>query len=83
MVGRAVFDLAGIATVSVGTKSKTVTPGFDLTSASQIHCTLDSNQSGLSLQRVTKNTTADTFKITLSGTVATGKYATVAWIVLG
>ncbi len=37
----------------------------------------------LTIQRVTKNTTADTFTVFLSKAVATGKTAKVAWFVIG
>lgn len=81
--GRAHFQRAGIASVDVGARTKQVHPG-DLTAESQIHCTLDTNQSGLSLVSIKKNYQAgavDNFRITLSATVASGKYASVSWII--
>jgi hypothetical protein len=81
--GRAIFTRSGLADIPVSSRSGTVTPGFDLTVNSRILCTLDSNQSGLFLHRVAMNITANTFKIVLSASVATGRYAKVAWIIFG
>lgn len=81
--GRVAFSTSGLATVALGAKVKTVTPGTDLVADSRILCTLESNQAGLSIERVTKNITADTFKVVLSATVASGKTAKVAWFVIG
>jgi hypothetical protein len=81
--GRVKFSTAGQATVTVGTKSKQVTPAIDLTAASLILCTLESNQAGLAIQRVTKNVTTDVFTVFLSANVLSGKYARVAWFVIG
>jgi hypothetical protein len=81
--GRVKFSTSGLASVAVGTKSKQVTPGTDLTAASLILCTLESNQAGLAIQRVTKNVTTDVFTVFLSANVLAGKYARVAWFVIG
>ena len=67
----------------MGTKNKTITPGTDLATSSLVLCTLESNQSGLAIQRVTKNTTLNTFTVYLSTAVLTGKSAKVAWFVIG
>jgi len=62
---------------------RTITPGTDLTAGSRILCTLESNQGGLAIQRVTKDTATDTFKVFLSATLAAGKMAKVGWFVIG
>jgi hypothetical protein len=80
--GKATFSRSGIATVAVGAKTTTVTPGFDVTSDSQVLCTLDTNQSGLYLKNVLKSANANNFKINLSALVGSGKYAKVAWLIL-
>jgi hypothetical protein len=82
-VGRVLLSTAGLTSVAVGTKSVTVTPRSDLATTTTILCTLESNQSGLSIQRVTKDTSANTFRVFLSANVLTGKYARVAWFVIG
>lgn len=76
-----ILDRSGMATIAVGTRTRTVTASFDILGRSQVMCTLDSDQADLFLQRVQKDATANTFKIVLSANVATGKYAKVAWVV--
>ena len=78
--GPADFDRGLMTTVAVGTRSVTVSVPFDLTAASQVHATLDTNQSGLFLHSVMKNAADNKLKLTLNTTVASGKYAKVAWI---
>ena len=56
---------------------------FDVVTSSRILCTLESNQGGLAIQRVTKDTTANRFTVYLSAAVAAGKSAKVAWFVIG
>lgn len=81
--GRVAFSTSGLASVAVGTKSMTVSPGTDLVGGSKILCTLESNQIGLLIHRVTKDTAANTFKVFLSANVLSGRYAKVAWFVIG
>jgi len=81
--GRVTFSTSGLAAVAVGASTRTITPGTDLTAGSRILCTLESNQGGLAIQRVTKDTATDTFKVFLSATLAAGKMAKVGWFVIG
>jgi hypothetical protein len=81
--GRVRFSTAGLAPVAVGGKSKVITPLVDVSAASLILCTLETNQAGLSIGRVTKNTTADTFTVFLTQAVASGKTAKIAWFLIG
>jgi hypothetical protein len=81
--GRVAFSTSGLASVTVGTSNKTVAPGMDLTASSRILCTLESNQAGLAIQRITKDSAADTFKVFLSTTLKAGKMAKVSWFVIG
>jgi hypothetical protein len=81
--GRVSFSTSGLTSLAAGATSKTITPGSALVASSRILCTLESNQAGLAIQRVTKDTTLDTFKVYLSVAVASGKSAKVAWFVIG
>ena len=81
--GRVKFSTAGLAPVAVGGKSKVITPFVDVSATSLILCTLETNQAGLSIGRVTKNTTADTFTVFLTQAVASGKTAKIAWFLIG
>jgi hypothetical protein len=81
--GRVTFSTAGLAPVAVGTRSVVVLAGVNLTAQSKVLCTLESNQADLSIQRLTKNLTADQFSVVLSAPVAAEKYAKVAWFVIG
>jgi len=73
-LGRVRFSTSGIATVAKGSKQVLVNPGIPVTAASRIICTLESNPGGTTtVQRVSKNTSADVFTIILTAkaTVAT------------
>jgi len=80
--GRVAFSTAGLTSISVGTKARTIAPGTALAVASRILCTLESNEGGLFIHRLTKDVAADTFKVILSANVASGNYANVAWFVI-
>jgi hypothetical protein len=75
------FSTAGIATIPKGADRVTVESGIQLTSASKMLCTLQSNPGGgTSLQRVAKHATTDLFTIVLTAdATATTK---VAWFVI-
>jgi hypothetical protein len=81
--GRVQFSTAGLTSLAAGAKSRSITPGTNLVTGSLVLCTLESNQSGLTIQRVTKDTSLNTFKVYLSVAVASGKSAKVAWFVIG
>ena len=81
--GRASFSTSGLSSVAVGKTSKIIGAGSDLAAGSRILCTLESNQAGLAIQRVTKNTTTDQFTVFLNKAVAAGKIAKIAWFVFG
>ncbi|OGN87316.1 MAG: hypothetical protein A2X23_05600 [Chloroflexi bacterium GWC2_73_18] len=80
--GRVTFDDAsGTATITAGTKSKTVTPGFDLTTSTKVLVTLLGNPGGSTVvQRVAVNATTDTFTVYLTAdATASTKFA---WFVI-
>lgn len=65
--GQVRFSTAGRGTIASGTKSKTVDPGVPLTSSSKILVTLMGHPGGVTVvQRVSVNTTADTFIVYLT-----------------
>jgi hypothetical protein len=80
--GRVKFDTAsGTATIALGTKSKTVTPGFDLTSTTKVIATLMGNPGGTTtVQRVAVNATANTFTMYLTANATAN--VNVAWLIL-
>jgi hypothetical protein len=82
-VGKVSFSTAGLASVRSGTKNVLVTPRTDIVTNTAILCTLESNQAGLSIQRLTKDAAANTFRVFLSANVLGGKYAKLAWFVIG
>jgi hypothetical protein len=81
--GRVRFDKsAGLATVTSGHKTVTVTPGIDLTSTSAVVATLQGNPSGtIAVQAVAVDPSADTFTIYLNATAASD--LKVAWHAFG
>jgi hypothetical protein len=81
--GRVKFSTSGLTSVAVGTKTKIITPGIPISATTLVLCTLESNQGGLSIQRVTKNTTAGSFTVFLPKVVAVGKTAKIAWFLIG
>ena len=82
--GRVDFSTSGLASVTVGQRSKTVLLGFtDIDAASRILCTLESNQQGLFIHRVTKNVTDNSFRVFLSTTLSSGKTAKIVWFLIG
>jgi hypothetical protein len=82
--GRVKFSSSGLTgPLGVGKKSKIITPGVSIEATSAVLCTLESNQSTLSIRRVTKSITNQNFTVFLSGPVASGKTAKIAWFVIG
>ena len=81
--GRVDFSTSGLATVPAGSASMQISAGSNLETNSRILCTLESNQAGLSIDRITRNAVANTFRVILSGTVGAGKIAKVNWFVIG
>jgi hypothetical protein len=72
---------SGSAVIAAGTRSKTVTPGFDLTTNSKILVTLMGNPGGTTVvQRVAVNATANTFTVYLNANAANN--TKFAWLVL-
>jgi hypothetical protein len=72
---------SGTATLAAGTRSKTVTPGFDLTSASKVLVTLMGNPGGSTVvQRVAVDTIANSFRVYLTAKAA--NKTKFAWLVL-
>jgi hypothetical protein len=82
-VGRVRFDqCAGVATIRAGTRSRTVTPGIDLTSSSAVVATLMGSAGGTTtVHRVIVHAAANTFTIYL--TAAARSAVKVAWHVFG
>jgi hypothetical protein len=82
-LGRVKLDqCAGTATIASGAKTKTVTPGIDLVSTSAIVATLMGDPGGTTtVQRVSVNTTANTFTIHLTANATAD--VKVAWHVFG
>jgi hypothetical protein len=80
--GRVRFQqIAGKASITAGTNSITVTPGVDLTSGSSVLATLNGNPgAGVSIHRVSINTTSNQFTIFLTANSAST--ISVAWFVL-
>jgi hypothetical protein len=75
------FSSAGLATIPSGSRSVTVTPGMDITALSKVLATLQSNPGGTTaIQRVARNTTANTFTIWLTASATAN--TTVAWFVI-
>jgi hypothetical protein len=72
---------SGTATIAAGTRSKTVTPGFDLTSSSKVLATLMGNPGGSAVvQRVAVDTIANSFRVYLTANAA--NKTKFAWLVL-
>jgi hypothetical protein len=80
--GRVKFSTSGLTSVAVGAKSKLISSGSTLSTTSKILCMLESNQAGLSIQRLTKNTATGSFTVFLSKVLAVGKSAKVVWFVI-
>jgi hypothetical protein len=78
--GRTKFSTSGVATISAGTTSKTITPGVDVTSGSFVLLTPKANLGARALW-FTTNATANTFTIRMSSSRASS--AKVAWLLLG
>ncbi len=81
--GRLRFEKAtGFATVTAGTKSIVVTPGFDLARSAKVLVTLQGNAGGLTtIHRVAINATAGTFTVYLTANAR--RAVNVAYLVLG
>ena len=72
---------SGSATIAAGTKTKMVSPGFDLTATSKVLVTLNGNPGGTTvLQRVAINATANSFTVVLSAVAANN--TRFSWLVL-
>lgn len=78
--GRAKFSTSGVATISAGTTSKTVTPNVNVTSESFVLLTPKTNIGSRALW-FTTNPSGDTFKIHMSSTRSSS--TRVAWLLLG
>jgi hypothetical protein len=80
VAGRAKFSTSGVATISAGTTSKTVTPNVNVTSGSFVLLTPKTNIGSRALW-FTTNPSGDTFRVHMSSTRSTG--TRVAWLLLG
>ena len=82
-IGRVVLDnCSGVATISAGASTVTVTPGIDLVTKSAVVATLQGDAGGsTTVKRVSVNTTANTFQIVL--TANSTAQVKVAWHVFG
>ena len=80
-VGPVRFSSAGLATIPAGSKSVTVAPGLDITAATKVLATLQTSPGPTTtIQRVSRNATADTFTIWLTANASAN--TTVAWFVI-
>lgn len=78
--GRVRLDqVSGVATIKAGTRSKTISPGFDIDPATFVLLTPMSNLAGRSLL-FTKNASTD--KITIHMSSARSSATKVAWLAL-
>ena len=81
-VGRVKFDKSvGRATIAAGANRVTVTPGLDLNATSAVVATLQGSAGGAVVERVSVDTTANTFTIWLTKNATLA--APVAWHVFG
>jgi hypothetical protein len=78
--GRLKLSTSGVASITAGATSKTVTPGVDVTSGSFVLLTPKANLGGRGLW-FTTNATANTFSIRMSS--SRGINTKVAWLLLG
>ena len=79
--GHVRFSSAGLATIAAGTRSVTVNPGMDITASSKVLVTLQSSPGGTTtIQRVARNTTANTFTIWLTANATAN--TTAAWFLI-
>ena len=81
--GRLDFSTSGLTSIPAGTSSRVIDVSFNIVSSSRIIATLESDQPGLAIQRVVKDVTNDRFTVYLNVRVGSGRYARVAWLVLG
>jgi hypothetical protein len=81
--GRVAFSTSGLETVPSGASQVTIAPGTTVQATTIVLCTLECSQVGISIERLTKDTSANTFKVFLSKKVASGESAKVAWFVIG
>jgi hypothetical protein len=80
-VGPVRFSSAGLATIPSGSKSVTVNPGLDITGSSKVLTTLQTNPGGTTtIQRIARNTVANTFTIWLTANAAANTI--VAWFLI-
>lgn len=77
-----VSGAAGLETLTAGNSSLVVTPGVDIVSSSKILVTIEGNPgAGVTLHRVAKSTSADTFTVYLTG--AASSDVKVGYLVIG
>jgi hypothetical protein len=81
--GRVSFSTTGLADVPVGANQVTITPGTPIQATTIVLRTLECSQAGISIDRLTKDTTANTFTVFLSKKVQSLESARVAWSVIG
>jgi hypothetical protein len=75
------FSSAGLATIAAGSRSVTVNPGLDITASSKVLGLPQTSPGGTTaIQRVFRNTTANTFTIWLTANATAN--TTVAWFVI-
>jgi hypothetical protein len=80
-VGPVRFSSAGLATIPSGSKSVTVNPGLDITGASKVLALPQTNPGGTTtIQRIARNTVANTFTIYLTANAAANTI--VAWFLI-
>jgi hypothetical protein len=82
VLGRVTFETSGVGQISSGNSSETVDPGIPVSDFSRILVTLHGDPGGSTVvQRVSKNTAADTFTIHL--TAPSNANVKFSWFVIG
>jgi hypothetical protein len=81
VVGTATFSRSGLVSIAAGASTATVT-GVALTAQSIILANLQNKLTGVLVECVVPNVTANSFMIVLSKAVPAGKKATVGWFVV-
>jgi hypothetical protein len=80
--GRVLFKTSGIGTIAAGVASEVVTPGVPIADGTRILVTLHGDAGGSTvLKRVSKNTSAGTFKVIL--TAASANPCAFSWFLIG
>jgi hypothetical protein len=79
--GQVRFSTSGLGTIARGTRSRTITPGVDITASSKVFVTLQSSPGGtISVQRVARDAVNNRFTVYLTANAAAN--TVFAWFVI-